>query len=295
MTIRELDGMLDRTIGPSTTRATGQVDASATPARGPGQVSTNFVTPTPRLPVAGMTMTAMQSLSDPFAPAPTPMQQRMSGLGGLSVYHTASPGLRPAGGSDSRKAHKSHFGDYGYLDPDEVIHKFNITTELPYYIENMRRWFSKYLLAPLAKQIDETDTLLKENELGHLTCLLAMSDDPVTLLNSTNTPTPSTIATTARSLFGSSVVQQQPAAAIPSTLQDMAKDYPKSPITKLRLSLECYLSVPGFNNSNVRAYIINRIRELNRGDTLSDYTWDGGSTSQDGLHWKSSIHPSDGQ
>ncbi|KAJ1921714.1 hypothetical protein H4219_000447 [Mycoemilia scoparia] len=285
--IRELDSMLNQG------RKSPGVDGDspfATPLRNT-ENDNNFATPTPRLPIAGMGFS--QFGGGPDSSLSTPLQQRLTSMPEFSVYHTATPLRRTMGPGDSSKTRKSQpIGNQEYLDPDEVIHQFGIAADLPAFIENMRKWFTKHILRPLQKQVEEMDDLLQNNNMGQLACTQATSNDPVSLLYS-QPPQPPQQTTTSLFGLGSSINTQQ--LSNPTSLEDLAKNYPNGQITKQRLSLECYLSIPGYDNFRIRGYVLNRISELSRGGVLSDYSWDSGTRSSGTFQWKESTHPPDSQ
>ncbi|OLY78297.1 hypothetical protein AYI68_g7655 [Smittium mucronatum] len=234
----------------------------------------------PALPMASI------RLNRDFLSQRTPLHKYLYNAN-FSPYSPAKrPSSRTSSSNDMGNNRSQYiYSDTNYMSPEEVYENFNLNLTMSIYIERLIKWFSRCLLQPLASKILYIDNIFDNNGLSHLNCQNSSSTDAIPFNLNISNQQQST------SLFSNSSLQTQ---SIPSTLNQLASSqYASNDFVKQRLSLEKYLSVPGYVQS--RKYIVHRILLLASSNFLKEYKWDGGGDHPDTKNWNSSSDPTDSQ
>lgn len=139
-----------------------------------------------------------------------------------------------------------------------------MSSDLDVYVENVRGWFVKKIIAPVAQQITQVDAQLEASGLGHLSCrfpatysLAAKSLDSQSASSGNNTASKSHFYLSAPSNQGSKI----------QSLMDLVGSRPGDPLVKSRLKLERYLSLASLTVQRVA--LIKRISALSEGASLN--------------------------
>lgn len=141
------------------------------------------------------------------------------------------------------------------------------------YVENVRSWFVRKIISPLANQITQVDAQLENAGLGHLSCrfpatysLAAKSLDSqgANSGSSSNSNSSNTGSNVRSHLYLSAPTNQSSKI---QSLMDLVGNRPGDPLVKARLKLERYLSLASLTQQRVA--LMKRIAALAEGASLN--------------------------
>ncbi len=154
------------------------------------------------------------------------------------------------------------------LTPEASISYLRLGLDIDVFTENLRGWFSKYVMKPLAKDIEEVNDAFAKNNLDHLNCFHPASFS--TSLFGTSSATNGTVMKSLVSISPQSSSQ-------PQSLMDLAQRMKDDPLVQKRLCIEKYLafaSIPSRRN-----YVISRIKSMAEGYLLASFSPSSGLDS----------------
>lgn len=144
------------------------------------------------------------------------------------------------------------------LTPDESVAELSLGLDMERATEGLRAWFSKRILQPLARDIDETVSALAKSGLDHLNPFHPASFSASLFGGATQPPA-----------LKSLIAINPGGAQQPQSLMDLAQRSQEDPMVQKRLRLEKYLAFA--NLASRRAFVIGRIQAMAKGNLLAAF------------------------
>ncbi|KAJ3037283.1 hypothetical protein HK097_003556, partial [Rhizophlyctis rosea] len=244
-----------------------------------------------------------------------PTEQRYDGSGqSASPFATAGgerlkyqPAVKPVNGGVGQVVRERIEDGLVFKNDEQTLVDWNVEKYVYEWGDNIRSWLAAQVIKPLARRIEEMDATLANANLRHLDCRGASSEDSVVVVNSgagapVSALTNSMFGGTSTTGFGTSMFGARPAGGVTSfptatatanvqTLNDFFRQFAGQVTVLERKKLEVYLSLRGYK---CRAYIVDRIKALAKGNSLVSFQWNGGM-GWEGKEWTPEGFPTDAQ